>query len=271
MSTVPTHDTRRQPSEKPVSTDRGWNAIHSWIFLVIVALAVVAMVVQNRYEYLRADDTGTIYRVDKFFGSLQELSPTSGWVAARPVPLAERIPHAAEPVREPASPAVAETVPLPAPAEPRAAAPEPAQPLTEEPKKSALATNEPPSLAEAAAREPVGDESPVPDGAVIPQPGNQMESQPAREAEPAPPAPAMTKEQRFKVFKERFPDYGRDEFSLADEDLYPDWKKRVGEDVPWPEFLTVYDEFITWWVEAGRPAEEGMKLWNDFLEFRTGR
>ncbi len=77
-------------------------------------------------------------------------------------------------------------------------------------------------------------------------------------------APEMSKADRLRVFKQAFPDFGQDEFQLADDDLYPYWKKTEAPNGTWPEFLGVYKEFIQWWTDAGSPAEQGFQLWKDF-------
>ena len=81
----------------------------------------------------------------------------------------------------------------------------------------------------------------------------------------APPAPTMSREERFKAFRKFYPDYGEEEFQLANDDLFPDWKRTLAPDGNWKEFLPVYGEFIQWWTDAGSPPEPGFKLWRDFL------
>jgi hypothetical protein len=75
----------------------------------------------------------------------------------------------------------------------------------------------------------------------------------------------MGREERLQAFKQLFPDYGEEEFQLANDDLFPDWKKKVSAKGTWPEFLAVYGEFIQWWVDSGSPPEPGFKLWENFL------
>ena len=70
------------------------------------------------------------------------------------------------------------------------------------------------------------------------------------------------------AFSKSFPDYGEEEFQLANDDLYPDWKRTYAPDGTWLEFLKVYGEFIEWWTDAGSPPEPGFKLWKDFLGTR---
>ena len=77
-------------------------------------------------------------------------------------------------------------------------------------------------------------------------------------------AQALSKEERLKVFQRAFPEFGQDEFQLANDDLYPFWKKNEAPNGTWPQFLTVYKDFIQWWADAGSPPEPGFKLWKDF-------
>ncbi|MBI4963534.1 MAG: hypothetical protein HY913_09685 [Desulfomonile tiedjei] len=84
-------------------------------------------------------------------------------------------------------------------------------------------------------------------------------------------APAMSKEDRFKAFQRAFPEFGQDEFQLADDDLYPFWKKTEAPNGTWPEFLGMYREFIQWWADAGSPPEPGFKLWKDFRSAKGKR
>jgi hypothetical protein len=74
----------------------------------------------------------------------------------------------------------------------------------------------------------------------------------------------MSKEDRLRVFQKVFPEFGQDEFQLADDDLYPFWKKTEAPNGTWPEFLVMYKDFIQWWTDAGSPPEPGFKLWKDF-------
>jgi len=78
-----------------------------------------------------------------------------------------------------------------------------------------------------------------------------------------------SRENRLESFRKAYPGYGDEEFKLADEDLFPDWKKKVSPDGTWADFLPVYGEFVQWWIKAGSPAENGLKLWHDFLAAKT--
>jgi len=81
----------------------------------------------------------------------------------------------------------------------------------------------------------------------------------------------LTKEERLKAFQKLFPDFGEPEFQLANDDLFPDWKKTVSPNGTWQQFLAVYKDFIQWWNDTGSPAESGFKLWRDFLASREKR
>jgi hypothetical protein len=102
-------------------------------------------------------------------------------------------------------------------------------------------------------------------GAVPGQPSGKEE---AGVSQPQPPqakeTQAMSKEERHKAFQAAFPEYGQEEFQLADDDLFPFWKKTEAPNGTWPEFLGVYKAFIQWWTDAGSPPEQGFKLWKDF-------
>jgi hypothetical protein len=78
----------------------------------------------------------------------------------------------------------------------------------------------------------------------------------------------LTEEEKLQVFKKVFPEFGKDEFQLANDDLYPDWKKTVSPTGTWSDFLSVYGDFVQWWNDQGSPPEPGYKLWRDFLANR---
>ncbi len=52
------------------------------IFLAIVALGLIVVGFENRYHYLSPLGLGKAYRIDKFFGGIQEFDPSQGWVVA---------------------------------------------------------------------------------------------------------------------------------------------------------------------------------------------
>lgn len=68
----------------------------------------------------------------------------------------------------------------------------------------------------------------------------------------------------FAEFLEMFPDYGKEEFELAYEELFPDWRSTWKPGGAWHEFLNTYKEFVEWWWERGSPREPGMELWKKF-------
>jgi hypothetical protein len=92
--------------------------------------------------------------------------------------------------------------------------------------------------------------------------------------ETAPVTPAQRSKQpddpntveTYKSFRPAFPDFGMDEFELANDDLYPDCKRSVSRDGTWDEFLLVYRDFIKWYEDKGSPGETGFKLWRAFLD-----
>ena len=84
-----------------------------------------------------------------------------------------------------------------------------------------------------------------------------------------PPTPVITepsKDEKWVTFHEAFPDFGKEEFNLAADDLYPNWKKNVDSSGTWPQFLDLYRRFIDWWMKSGSPAASGLDLWKDFMK-----
>jgi hypothetical protein len=227
------NDEPRLPETRHYRPASGWTALHSWIFLAIVALGLVVVGIQNRYHYLSPLGLGKAYRIDKLFGSIQEFDPGQGWIVAQ---LQTAPPQAMSMMEPPGSRAVPMNMPGMTPQPPTEAV-EPATPPV-------TAHREDPSVS--ARKE-----------SVTPAPAVQA----ARPKE----APEMSKEEKYKVFQQAFPDFGEDEFQLANDDLYPDWKKNLAPKGTWTEFLVVYRDFIQWWNEAGSPPEPGFKLWKDFL------
>ena len=84
-------------------------------------------------------------------------------------------------------------------------------------------------------------------------------------------SPELSLDERVKQFQKAFPGFGKEEFQLANDDLYPDWKKNVAPNGTWLEFLGVYRDFVQWWTDQGSPPEAGSKLWKDFLTLRSKR
>ncbi len=227
---------------KPVT---GWTKTHSWMFLVIVTASLVIIGFQNRYHYFPAQVSGHTYRVDKLFGTLQQFDGDKGWVRADlPRDLlseASTAPRlAAPPLGEP--PAGAATTPRPPGTVPRLPKVSPDPPTPEIPNRVSPPA-EPPA-------EPPRLERTTPAVPMVPTP---------------PPPKEPGREDHLRVFKETFEDFGEEEFKLAHDDLYPDWKKHVNPGGTWPEFLEVYREFVQWWIDSGTPAEAGFKLWKKFL------
>jgi hypothetical protein len=227
----------RRPDPRGQRFASGWTSLHSWIFLAIVALGLIVVGFQNRYHYLSPLGLGKAYRIDKFFGSIQEFDPSRGWVVAK---IQVGPPQQALSMAEPPAPG-----------------------------SRAVPMNMPGSIS--------SGEEPIEPGAAVPPSVHKEESSAVRPQRQTPPAvsspqaalpkeaPEMSKEERLSTFKKEFPDFGQDEFQLANDDLYPDWKKRIVPNGTWPQFLPVYKDFIQWWNDAGSPPEPGFKLWKEFL------
>ena len=106
---------------------------------------------------------------------------------------------------------------------------------------------------------------------VKPNPPRPVISVPAPVPPPEPPSvPAVTEPTRadkWAAFHQAFPTFGKEEFDLAADDLYPTWKARANRSGTWPEFLEEYRRFIDWWIKKGSPADQtGVELWNAFLK-----
>lgn len=237
-------DSRVPRSENPAyrGNKPGWTSLHSWIFLCIVALGLMVLVFQNRYHYLAPPGAGKAYRIDKIFGSMQEFDPSMGWISAQ---LQATYPAQATTRMEPP---------------PMLPPPQVAPPLPER-QQEVL----PPVSKESTARPeetlpPEKTSSPITELPIA----KESTEQPVVEKTPPPPPP-MGREERLKLFKSEFPDYGEEEFELANDDLFPDWQKTFAPDATWKEFLPVYREFIQWWIDSGSPPEPGAKLWQDFM------
>jgi hypothetical protein len=212
----------RRPERKGLVQPVGWTRLHSWIFIIIVALGVLVIGLQNRYHYLSPLGLGKAYRIDRLFGGIQEYDAASGWVKAQlqqaPPPSMSMMPS---PQMGPSYGPMMER-PMPG--------------VGEMPKEQ-------PSVATGAK-----ESAPVP---ATPE----VVSRPKEE----------TKEERLKAFQKQFPDFGPEEFQLANDDLFPHWKKQVAPNGTWTDFLGVYRDFIQWWNESGSPPEPGFKLWKDYL------
>jgi hypothetical protein len=228
------NDETRRPQSSGQRYAGGWTALHSWIFLAIVAVGLFVIAVQNRYHYLSPAGLGKAYRIDKFFGGMQEFDPSQGWVTAQLQSMPAQTPYS----------------------------------MNETP--GSQASHMPSPVQSGAA--PPGEYSPEPS---INMPTPQKEGGTShKEAQvPSPTAQQpraketseMSAEEKFNAFKHVFPNFGKDEFLLANDDLYPDWKKNVAPKGNWNEFLKTYGDFIKWWNDTGQPPESGFKLWKDFL------
>lgn len=216
----------------------GWTSVHSWVFLAIVALGLLVLGIQNRYHYLSPLGLGKAYRIDKLFGGIQEFDPSKGWIVAQ----LQMAPPQAMSMLEPSAPLVP-------PAQMNMPGSMPSSGDVVQPKAAVAPTMEKETVAPS------------------PQPAKEQVA--ATQARPA-AVPEMSKEEKQKLFQKTFSDFGDEEFQLANDDLYPDWRKRYAPNGNWPEFLGVYRDFIQWWNDAGNPPESGFKLWQDFLSSKSG-
>jgi len=214
----------------------GWTSFHSWIFLAIVILAVLVMGLQNRYHYLSPLGLGKAYRIDKLFGGIQEYDPSKGWIVAQLQQIQPPMSMSGPP------PEPSQAVPMRMPGT-----------LPTPPGTVGVGTAQAPEPQEEATPPVITKETP-PKAA-----GRGKES-----AE-------MSLDDRVRLFKKAFPDFGKEEFQLANDDLYPDWKKNAAPNGTWTEFLGVYRDFVQWWTDQGSPQEAGSKLWKDFLTSRSKR
>lgn len=245
----------RRPEPTAQRSMGGWTSLHSWIFLAIVAVGLLTVGIQNRYHYLSPLGLGKAYRIDKLFGGIQEFDPSQGWITAQlqaggPPPTMSMMPP-----QSPGSQAVPMNMPGALPQPGTGVQPSTAQtPVEEKEQITSSVTVEELSGQKRAARKP-SVESPTERTSAPPEVTGTTPSR----------VPEMSEEQKFAAFKKQYPDFGKDEFQLANDDLYPDWKKNLKPDGTWPEFLNVYGDFIQWWTDAGSPAESGMTLWKKFL------
>jgi hypothetical protein len=260
----------RRPDKKDSGSPSGWTSLHSWIFLAIVAVGLAVIGVQNRYFYLSPLGLGKAYRIDKFFGGIQEFHPDNGWIKADipvgPPPQAAAMMPPSAPPGSPGSPTVPMNMPgamMPGSSVPGMSMHMP--PPGAVPAPAHYGDPDTPPISVAARKESV----PQPGkGETLPQTVKKESAPPPQMAPPPPPAPELSPEEKYKAFQRRFPDFGQQEFQLANDDLYPDWKKSVGPTASWGEFLELYGDFVQWWQDAGSPSESGFKLWKDFLATR---
>ncbi|MGC8603071.1 MAG: hypothetical protein ACP5VS_05205, partial [Desulfomonilaceae bacterium] len=237
----------RRPDLDNLKLAPGWTKIHSWVFLVIIALGFLIIGVQNRYHYLSPIGLGKAYRIDKLFGGIQEFDPERGWVVAQ---LQSVSPPAPMSMLEPSSsgPQVPEVAPTKTPEDSSSTI----EKQSDEPSVNVLLpkeeTNTSPQSKESAPSSVVS--TPVSPSAI------------------KTPVIELSSEEKYKIFHQMFPDFGEDEFQLANDDLFPDWQKKYAPNGTWNEFLVTYKDFIRWWNDAGNPAETGVKLWQEFLAAR---
>jgi len=219
----------------------GWTSTHSWVFLVIVALGISVLAWQNRYHYLSPLGLGKAYRIDKLFGGIQEFDPSSGWVTAQLNMMLP--PSQALSMMEPPAPGLgSQAVPMNMPG--MGVPQEMPSPSSQFDRRFI----EQPVAATPPGRPPAMLETPE---------------------KPATPLPELSKEERFRAFQNVFPQFGQEEFQLANDDLYADWKVSQAPDGSWNDFLFVYKDFVKWWLDSGSPPEPGFKLWKDFLASRN--
>jgi hypothetical protein len=231
------------------SADRanpGWSSLHSWVFIVIVALGLLLTGYLNRYEYFSVG--AKAYRVSKITGGIQEYNPIQGWVAAG---FSETPPdmYASSTTQEPITP--------------------PPSPV-EEPSQAAGAPEQTLIVGEEATPEP--EPAPEDTAPQSPEPDSEPEETQIEPAEvddsgvqPSDQEPEMSVEDRFKAFLQLNPGYGEEEFKLANETLYPHWKENIKPGGNFVQFLSAYKKFTQWWIDAGSPREPGFQLWKRFL------
>lgn len=237
----------RRPDLDKSKLGSGWTSLHSWVFLGIIALGFLILGIQNRYHYLSPAGLGKAYRIDKVFGGIQEFDPSKGWITAQ---LQSGAPPSAMSMLEPS--ASGPQLPQVAPMNMSAAVPSTMGKDPETASVGAIGLKEE-RPASSAPRESLG---------------YPTSSAPATVNAVKPVEAEMTVEQRLSFFQKTFPDFGEDEFQLANDDLFPDWKKRLAPTGTWADFLLVYKDFIRWWNDAGNPAESGIKLWQEYLAAR---
>ncbi len=224
------NDDVRSTGSRDQRAASGWTSLHSWIFLAIVLIAVLVIGIQNRYHYLSPLGLGKAYRIDKLFGGIQEYDPSSGWIVAQLQPI-QPMPGTSPEISPPVPMRMPGTVPAPPGAV--GVGPSPTESRQEETSPPVTVKETPPK---ASSR------------------GKEV--------------PEMSLDERAKLFNKAFPDFGKEEFQLANDDLYPDWKKNAAPNGSWTEFLGVYRDFVQWWTDQGSPQEAGAKLWKDFLASR---
>ena len=99
---------------------------------------------------------------------------------------------------------------------------------------------QPPSVSIPSGPPPVARQTPAPPPTVMtketPEEARPTVASSPRESvdeeakEPSKETAELSEKEKLDEFKKTFPDFGKDEFQLANDDLYPDWKKRVSPD-----------------------------------------
>jgi hypothetical protein len=233
-----------QDDNAPRPGSFGWTAMHSWIFIAIIAAGLLIVVVQNRYHYISPLGLGKAYRIDKLFGGIQEFDPDKGWVKAI--------------IQNPSAPSPMSM--MQPPMQPGPGLPSQVPGMMPPP-----SVTEPPGIPPKASTKPREEPGLQPPMTQLPKEAAKPKEQTKKETrEP-------TQAEKLEAFQKTFPDYGKEEFALANDDLYPDWKKRVAPAGTWSEFLQVYGDFVQWWNDKGQPPEPGMKLWREFLATQPKR
>ena len=241
----------------------GWTKIHSWIFVILVAAGLALIAFQNRYHYIMPDTTGKAFRISKLTGAVQEYDPSVGWMSAQ---ISGNAPIGSSPTSNDQEPTVSEPSAVPMTVPPGT------RPETVPTQGSNLTENTS-SQPNTSAKTEEPSSGSVSENTVSSQPGSQPSTsvqteRTSRPSQPTSSAP-LSREEKYRTFKEAFPDYGEPEFELASEDLFPEWRQRVAPNGTWQQFLSVYKEFIDWWTAQGQPQESGMKLWQKFLASRN--
>lgn len=221
------------------ATRQGWSSLHSWVFIVIVALGFVVTGYFNRYEYLGSGHKA--YRVSKITGAIQEYDPYQGWSRAQFQGASSDMAASVQPT-QPMTP-------------PPSSVETPSQPQT--PVEQDLVAEED----QAPEPEPVADLEQEPENALSQSPEATESTEPESDYR----EPDMSVEDRYKAFLQLNPGYGEEEFKLANETLFPHWKQNLNPDGNFVQFLSMYKKFTQWWIDAGSPRAPGFQLWKRFL------
>lgn len=242
-----------QPMSHQRKYHSGWSSFHSWIFIAIMVTGLIIIGIQNRYQYVTGSD-GAIYRIAKLTGGMQQYDLIQGWMR------------------------VSESKIMPEPLEEGTSSTNQAKPfslesftkgntITESQKPLLVQKEQEPLPAPQKPEKSVQNKQPIQQiqqPSTVEQPRSQ-ESITEQTIPATPREPEMSDEEMFAKFKERNPYFGEQEFRLAKDDLYPDWKQNINPNGNWIEFLDTYEQFIQWWNDSGNPSESGMALWKKFM------